>query len=157
MSEKQVLLYRFERFFEKTDGCWNWNGARMRTGYDYGKFGYLRRWALAHRMSLYLYKNIPIKKKYEANHICDTPSCVNPKHILVGTHSSNMQDKLSKGRDQNQKKTHCPKGHEYSLENTYRYKNGRTCKICRRVAGLKYNTKRGNRCKAKRNSQKELE
>ena len=27
--------------------------------------------------------------------------------------------------------THCPQGHAYSPENTYRYKNMRQCKICR--------------------------
>jgi hypothetical protein len=30
-------------------------------------------------------------------------------------------------------KTHCPKGHEYSDENTYVYKNKRHCKLCAKV------------------------
>jgi hypothetical protein len=30
-------------------------------------------------------------------------------------------------------KTHCPHGHEYTEENTYRYRSGRRCKECRRA------------------------
>lgn len=32
----------------------------------------------------------------------------------------------------NKAKTHCPRGHEYSKENTYIYKGNRTCRACRR-------------------------
>ena len=37
-------------------------------------------------------------------------------------------------------KTHCPKGHEYSIENTYIYKkrNNRMCKKCGRLSKLKF-------------------
>ena len=32
----------------------------------------------------------------------------------------------------NAAKTHCPQGHEYNEDNTYRYGNGRYCRTCRR-------------------------
>ena len=33
----------------------------------------------------------------------------------------------------NGRKTHCPQGHEYTEENTYRYGGMRQCKVCRKV------------------------
>lgn len=68
--------------------------------------------------------------------------------------------------DQNRLKTHCPKGHEYTPENTYTYpgtKSGRICKTCtcertkqRRAAGLENQEKRraGNKRHYWRNPEK---
>jgi len=32
-------------------------------------------------------------------HTCDTPSCVRPSHLFLGTHQHNSDDKLLKGRE----------------------------------------------------------
>lgn len=77
-------------------GCWIWEGC------DDGLKGYGKIWnngklLNAHRVSWQLYIG-PIPKGIDVCHSCDTPSCVNPKHLFLGTRKDNMQDCVAKGR-----------------------------------------------------------
>ena len=90
-----------QRFFmqlKKTDSCWVWSSNRDR--YGYGRFhgavnGVLTKFA--HRYSYMLHKGT-IPEGMLVCHKCDTPACVNPEHLFLGTDSDNMNDKISKGR-----------------------------------------------------------
>lgn len=51
----------------------------------------------AHRRSWEMV-NGPIPEGMHCLHRCDTPACVNPAHLFLGTQADNMQDKSRKGR-----------------------------------------------------------
>jgi len=52
---------------------------------------------LAHRAS-YEVNVGPIPDGLFALHACDTPSCVNPNHITLGTQTDNMRQAAARGR-----------------------------------------------------------
>lgn len=79
--------------------CWLWRAARSTKGY--GKFaircdGRLRA-TYAHRVAWEL-SNGPVPDGLCICHTCDTPACVNPAHMFLGTHADNVADKIAKGR-----------------------------------------------------------
>jgi hypothetical protein len=87
-----------ERFWgrvRKTDGCWLWTGAVGDSGY--GQLLIAGRLVGAHRYS-YAMVNGPIPGAMEVLHKCDTPPCVNPAHLFLGTQAENIQDMFNKGR-----------------------------------------------------------
>jgi hypothetical protein len=88
-----------EMFWRKVDkaldGCWLWQAGKNH--YGYGWFRLDGKMVYAHRYSWEL-ANGPIPAGLEVCHHCDTPACVNPAHLFVGTHSDNMRDCVRKGR-----------------------------------------------------------
>lgn len=92
------------RFWEKvfkTEGCWLWTGSREEHGYGVFHVG-AHSTVIAHRYGWELV-NGPIPKREGAEelcvcHHCDTPSCVRPDHLFLGTDKDNMRDMVSKGR-----------------------------------------------------------
>jgi hypothetical protein len=82
------------------NGCILWRGTLRKDGYGVifksrrqGK----QRLVLAHRFAWEItYGTIP--SNLQVLHRCDTPGCVNPSHLFLGTMSENMKDKASKGR-----------------------------------------------------------
>lgn len=120
---------------EPNSGCWLWTGYCIRngtknaraviTGSDGSQF-------IAARISWFLHKGEDPSALYVCHH-CDNPMCVNPDHLFLGSHIDNMQDSTNKGR-RKKPRTHCPKGHELTPENTYWQKGGkwkwRICRTC---------------------------
>lgn len=126
----------FDRFTpEPMSGCWLWD--RELNHYGYGMIPTLtgKRYRLrAHRVSWELHFG-EIPKGLVIMHKCDTPSCVNPEHLALGTHADNVADKVKKRRHHYHSRTHCKKGHPYEGENLYiRTDGGRECRICKRYA-----------------------
>lgn len=83
------------------DGCWLWIGSRNHLGY--GQLSYKRSGSRepvrvrAHRLSYELFRG-PIPDGMFVCHRCDTPACVNPAHLFLGTNMDNVRDMLAKGR-----------------------------------------------------------
>ncbi len=88
---------RFDASFTKTESCWIWHAVIDRHGY--GRF-FVRRGQPCLRAHRYAYIRAkgPIPVGMLVRHICDTPSCVNPEHLLIGTHVDNMNDMKRRGR-----------------------------------------------------------
>lgn len=90
------------RFWSKVDigsddQCWIWKARKETTKFQYGRFSFNGRNEHAHRVS-YLLSNGEIPKGLYVLHTCDNPTCVNPKHLFLGTSTDNMRDMESKGR-----------------------------------------------------------
>ncbi len=83
--------------FEPNSGCWLWSGANVhRYGYKRWTVDGVTKQYLAHRIAwLIFHGSWP---RGEIIHRCDTPECVNPDHLRVGTHAQNMADMVQKGR-----------------------------------------------------------
>ncbi len=89
------LIERFWARVNKTDTCWLWMGSAVEDGY--GVLGYRGKQVRTHRLSWEL-ANGPIPAGLSVLHRCDTPACVNPDHLFVGTTQDNITDKVAKGR-----------------------------------------------------------
>jgi len=75
-------------------GCWLWTGAVNHDGYGHIRWGKEQR---AHRIA-YLLEKGSIPPGMNVCHSCDTPACVNPDHLFLGTQKRNMEDCSRKGR-----------------------------------------------------------
>lgn len=101
MNTKRATLA--ERFWPKVakgggDACHLWSGCTNNKGYgQIGRGGRYGRMMLAHRAAWEI-ANGPIPKGLCVLHKCDTPLCVNPAHLFLGTIADNNADMLGKGR-----------------------------------------------------------
>lgn len=112
--------------------CWLWEAHRQIGGY--GVFRYDGKVRMAHRVSFTIFHG-EFADNMDVLHKCDTPACVNPAHLFLGTHTDNMNDASKKKRLWQQKVTHCPRGHAYgeTVPGKRRY-----CGECSRIRGLEY-------------------
>ena len=131
-------------------GCWHWETVNNN---GYGVIHWAGKPRSAHRIIYELLAG-PIPDGLELDHLCHpgdgscSPAiclhrrCVNPAHLEPTIGRENIL-RGSSPSAQAAKKTHCPKGHEYTHENTrIEADGGRRCRRCEK---LRSQEKRGPR------------
>ena len=94
-----------ERFWAKVairgpKDCWLWLGATYTDGY--GQVRIKRHNVRVHRVS-WMLAGGSIPDNMLVLHKCDTPKCVNPSHLFLGTQQDNARDMIQKGRGRDRK------------------------------------------------------
>ena len=122
-------------------GCWLWTGATNPKGY--GHIGRNGRTLYVHRV---VYETLvaPIPDGLTIDHLCHVRTCVNPQHLEPITRAANTLRSWTGPSAVNARKTHCPRGHEYSPANTIVNNRGeRVCRECNRAdAARRYQARR---------------
>lgn len=144
---------RLEQLTRKTETCWLWTGSTLPTGY--GLMGLVAgRPFTAHRFAWFVAHG-EIPRGQQVMHACDTPACVNPAHLSLGTAKDNIHDSIQKGRfrawlttgkrlngeavkGRPTMQTHCCRGHELTGANLRICPSGRSCRACGAIRARAY-------------------
>ena len=104
-----IDLPTLQRFQDKVvlneeTNCWLWTASTQGKNYAKGK-GYgtfysggprgVGKLVKAHR---WIWEVFNGPTDLHVLHHCDTPPCVNPEHLFIGTNADNVADKIAKGR-----------------------------------------------------------
>lgn len=104
---------------EPNSSCWLWLGRIEPHGY--ARLG----GKLAHRITYAIEGTLDARLVLD--HLCRVTCCVNPAHLDQVTNAVNIQ------RGLNATRTHCNRGHRFSIENTGTYRGRRICRACDRL------------------------
>lgn len=139
MTVRERILARVEkRVAGHTSPCWLWQGRLTESGY--ARFSLKDRETRVHRASYEAFVG-PIPPELVIDHLCRNRSCVNPTHLEPVSTRENVR------RGERACVTHCPRGHEYTPENTYICARGtRSCRECRTIARRRYLARREGFC-----------
>jgi len=92
------LAERFWSFVLKTETCWLWQSYRNDQGYGQYRIKDSGRKIYAHRLAYELTYGLILPGLFCCHH-CDTPHCVRPGHLFLGTQRDNMRDMMNKQRN----------------------------------------------------------
>lgn len=98
-SFPDAVVHRFFSKVKISDNCWLWLAGKNKDGYGQFEIDYVT-W-IAHRVSWIIHFGAIPQNKPCVLHNCpsgDTPACVRPEHLWVGTNVENVADMDKKGR-----------------------------------------------------------
>lgn len=119
-------------------GCWIW--VRRNNGIGYGNITWGGAQQYAHRVAYEMFVG-PIPAGLTIDHLCRTPACVNPRHLEAVTKRENTLRGNSPAA-LHARQDHCVYGHPFNKQNTYRWRNRRYCKSCKRDRDIRYRAER---------------
>lgn len=101
ISDKAKRLF-LEKVDKKEDpnACWDWIGYldySKSPKSPYGKCRVDGSTKFSHRVA-YVIANGPIPRGKVVRHLCHNSKCCNPRHLAIGSHRENSQDKIKAGR-----------------------------------------------------------
>lgn len=117
-------------YYIRPNGCWEWNGYLDKDGY--GRVNLQGETYQAHRW-MYEQNHGPISVVMHCHHTCLKKHCVNPAHLEILTPKEHFNTYVHKESTHRRRlpKTHCLRGHEYNVKNTYWEKGYiKHCRIC---------------------------
>lgn len=92
-----------ERLMSKLDmsgDCWLYLGGKKENGYGViGDSLPVRRQRYVHRL-MFEAAHGPVPEGHEVAHTCDVRNCVRPSHLVAMTHEGNVNDMVTKERQQ---------------------------------------------------------
>lgn len=116
------------------NGCWSLPYHLTASGYSQVRFNGTH--MVGHRLVYEALRgDIPEGKCLD--HLCRNRWCCNPDHLEPVSQKENIHRGIGVAAV-NRLKTHCARGHEYSLDNTAIYDGERRCCICDRERALNY-------------------
>lgn len=130
---------------DEASGCWIWGGT---SPWNYGQARIRNKKYRMHRL-LYEAWVGRIPDGLQLDHLCRNTRCCNPAHMEPVTARENLM-RSTNHVARNHLKTHCPKGHEYTPENTVKSRTGRACRACKNDWLRRHDYGHANRRKAAR-------
>lgn len=99
VAARRALFIKKSIEIPMTD-CVYFDGYHDRDGYGQFQFRFEgnKKNIQAHRAAYIIHNNEDLTKEDVVMHVCDNPSCINPSHLIKGTHNDNVQDRVIKNR-----------------------------------------------------------